>query len=121
MKGWVVIMPEGPKPMVAPSALACATAAAAIVPPAPSRFSTTTFKLPPMACRNGSAKARAMMSMTVPLEKGITRVTLRPGISWAPAEDNAGVASRLARRVRRCIGYPQWVARAVVNHGQSAT
>src|ERR1043166_3889549 len=73
---------------------------APIVPPAPTRFSTTTGW--PISCDSGSHTMRATMSPVEPAENGmITRIDFA-GQVWARApRDNTG-AERAAPRRDRC-------------------
>ena len=77
--------------------VARATASAATVPPAPVRFSTTTF-CPSAACKPG-ASSRAVMSVTPPGAKGLTMRSVARGQSGACA--NAGEASDTPSSARR--------------------
>lgn len=96
----------GPKPRVAPSGRARATAFAAMVPAAPSRFTTTTCTSPPSAARKGSAKARAVRSTMLPAENGTTSVTVRGRTSCARAgrvASEAAAPSSVRRAIMRVI------------------
>src|SRR6266853_1643518 len=85
-----VMVPLDPSRSVYPSALAFATAAVPIRPPAPLRFSTRTCW--PRASEKAGATVRAVMS-TLPLGgQGTTILTARLGKSWAPAPAAAAIA-----------------------------
>src|SRR5467141_3596395 len=85
-----VMVPLDPRRSVYPSALAFATAAVPIRPPAPLRFSTRTRW--PRASEKAGATVRAVMS-TLPLGgQGTTILTGRLGKSWAPAPAAAAIA-----------------------------
>src|SRR5258708_25863725 len=80
--GAEVMVPLAPSRSVYPSALAFATAAVPIRPPAPLRFSTRTRW--PRASEKAGATVRAVMS-TLPLGgQGTTILTARLGKSLAP-------------------------------------
>src|SRR3989442_5593928 len=85
-----VMVPLDPSRSVYPSALAFATAAVPIRPPAPLRFSTRTCA--PSASESAGATVRAVMS-TLPLGgQGTTILTGRLGKSCAPAPAAAAIA-----------------------------
>src|SRR6266853_933543 len=92
-----VIVPLDPSRSVYPSALAFATAAVPIRPPAPLRFSTRTCA--PSASENAGATVRAVIS-TLPLGgQGTTIFTVRVGKSWAKAHAAATIARTGIHRV----------------------
>src|SRR6266849_6054564 len=87
-----VMVPLDPSRSVYPSALAFATAAVPIRPPAPLRFSTMTCW--PRASENAGATVRAVMS-TLPLGgQGTTIFTVRLGKSCALAPAAAAAIAR---------------------------
>src|SRR5437879_13907246 len=98
-----VMVPLDPSRSVYPSALAFATAAVPIRPPAPLRFSTMTCW--PRASEKAGATVRAVMS-TLPLGgQGTTILTGRLGKSCAPAPAAAAVAkTRIHRQIGRASG-----------------
>ena len=77
-----------------PSGADFATESAAMLPPAPGRFSTTTGW--PRARESGSASARATMSGWPPGAKGTTSFT-----AWAGVHSRCGEAPRQARTTAR--------------------
>src|SRR6266849_5361759 len=97
-----VMVPLDPSRSVYPSALAFATAAVPIRPPAPLRFSTMTCW--PRASEKAGATVRAVMS-TLPLGgQGTTIFTVRLGKSCAPAP--AAAATVAKTRIHRLIMRP---------------
>src|SRR6266852_4851532 len=99
-----VMVPLDPSRSVYPSALAFATAAAPIRPPAPLRFSTMTCW--PRASENAGATVRAGMS-TLPLGgQGTTIFTVRLGKSWALAPAAAAAIAKTGIH-RVIIGLPR--------------
>src|SRR5258707_11747118 len=111
-----VMVPLDPSRSVYPSALAFATAAVPIRPPAPLRFSTRTRW--PRASEKAGATVRAVMS-TLPLGgQGTTILTGRLGKSWAPAPAAAAIArtgihrliiALLRRNGGRDFRIPAWI------------
>src|SRR5258708_12790836 len=92
-----VMVPLDPSRRVYPSALAFATAAVPIRPPAPVRCSTRTCAR--SASENAGATVRAVIS-TLPLGgQGTTIFTVRVGKSWAKAHAAATIARTGIHRV----------------------
>src|SRR6267378_4587701 len=104
-----VMVPLDPSRSVYPSALAFATAAVPIRPPAPLRFSTMTCW--PRASEKAGATVRAVMS-TLPLGgQGTTIFTARLGKSWAKAPATAAtVAKTEIHRWIICLPPAEWDA-----------
>src|SRR6266853_681973 len=108
-----VMVPLDPSRSVYPSALAFATAAVPIRPPAPLRFSTTTCW--PRASEKAGATVRAVMS-TLPLGgQGTTIFTVRLGKSCAPAPAAAAAVAK-TRIHRRTICPPPSKLRTRFSH-----
>jgi len=83
VNGAVESWPTVPKNRVWPSLASFATYSAAMVPPAPPRFSTTNRL--PVDCDNASAVTRAIRSVLPPAAYGTTMVTGFVGQSAATA------------------------------------
>ena len=81
IKGLMTSGPTMLTPRVWPSGAAFATAAVAVLPLAPGRFSTRNVL--PVRCCNPSARTRAMMSGVEPAANGTRMVTFRSGQAWA--------------------------------------
>src|SRR5690349_17466291 len=99
---------------VYPSGAAFATASAAMLPPAPGRFSTMTGC--PSDFASGSASARATTSGWPPGAKGTTILTGRDGCQSAKAviPANAGIQAHSRNKMLRMVWIPVFTGMTLV-------